>query len=217
MTAGQAASAQQLAAAAPLVTPATAAAGIVPASGAVPTAAVPAAGSAAAAAIQQVTLGMAQAFTTQNAVMIAVPPRDLTTATFSTAIPLDWKLLQDSQGKQGDIVLMNGDVIYIPTTPTLVLVAGAVENQGPIRYCPGMRVSDAIRESGGVGKDAVLHSAIIIHINGQVDHAMPKDRVAPGDIIIVPTQYIIQKAREQSGAERVLTALANAALFFRLF
>ena len=203
--------------AAPLVTPATPTAGVIPASGAAPLTAAPAAGSVASSAVQQVTLGLAQAFSTQNAIMIAVPPRDLTTTTFSTAIPLDWKRLQASQGKDGDIILFDGDVVYIPTTPTLVYVAGAVQNQGALRFREGMRVVDATEESGGLGKDAVLHSAIVIHANGQVDHVTPKDKLAPGDIVIVPTQYIIQKAREQSGAERVLTALANAALFFRLF
>jgi protein involved in polysaccharide export with SLBB domain len=199
-------------AAAPIVTPGTVNAGVPAATGATP--ALP---SSAASAVQQISLGLAQAFTTQNAIMITVPPRDLTTTTFSSAIPLDWKRLQATQGKQGDVVLLDGDVVYIPTTPTLVLIAGAVQNQGPIRYQPGMRIADAINQGGGPGKDAVLRSAIVIHANGQTVHVGPKDAVQPGDIIIVPTQYIIQEAHDQSALERILSSLANAALFFRLF
>jgi hypothetical protein len=170
-----------------------------------------------AAMLEQVTLGLAQAFSTQNAVTIVVPPRALVNTTFSSAIPLDWHRLQASQGKQGDVVLQDGDVIYIPTTSNLVLVAGAVQNQGPIRYQPGMRMRDAVEQAGGVGTDAVLHAAIVIHLNGQTLRVSMTDMVEPGDIIIVPTKYITQKSRDQSALERALATVANAALFFRLF
>jgi protein involved in polysaccharide export with SLBB domain len=132
-------------------------------------------------------------------------------------VAIDWQQVQASQGKRGDIVLEDGDVVVIPHTPTLVLVAGAVENQGPIRYQPGMRVQDAINRAGGLGKDAVLRSAIIIRLNGQVIHVSPRDGVQPGDIVMVPTKYIIQKSHDKSQLERALAALADVALLFRVF
>lgn len=180
------------------------------------TSAVPPPAGVSPAVQQQVTLGLAQALTTQNAVTVVVPPRNLSGTVFASAVPIDWHRLQASQGKQGDVVLQDGDVVYIPTTPTTVLVAGAVQVQGAIRYQPGMRIRDALDQAGGLGKDAVLHSAIVIRANGQTLHVNTKDAVQPGDIIIVPTQYIIQKAGSQSAIERILSALANAAIIFKV-
>jgi len=165
--------------------------------------------------LQQVTLGLADAFTTQNAVTIIVPPRELAHTRLGRALPIDWDKIQATGGREGDVILRDGDIVYVPTQPTLVLVAGAVQNQGPLRYERGMKVQDAINQAGGPGKDAVLRSAIVIRVNGQTKPARMKDPVLPGDIVIVPTQYITQVVRSQSTLERALSALASLALTFR--
>jgi protein involved in polysaccharide export with SLBB domain len=179
--------------------------------------AAPAAPAPTPSAVEQVTLGLAEAFTTNNAVTIVVPPRELANIPLGKALPVDWRKMQATQGRLGDVILRDGDVIYIPTRPTLILVAGAVQNQGPLRYEAGLRIQDAIDEAGGLAKDAVLRSALVIHVNGQTRPARMRDAVQPGDVVIVPTKYIIQNVATQSSLERILGALANAALAFRLF
>lgn len=177
----------------------------------------PAATEAVPSSVAQVTLGLAQVFTTQNAVTVVVPPRELANVPLGKALPIDWRKLQATEGKLGDVILRDGDVVYVPTQPTLILVAGAVQNQGPLRYEPGLRVQEAIAEAGGLAKDAVLRSALVIHANGQTRPVGMRDLVQPGDVIIVPTKYIIQNVRTQSTLERILSTLANAAVSFRLF
>ncbi len=167
--------------------------------------------------VAQVTLGLAQVFTTQNAVTVVVPPRELANVPLGKALPIDWRKLQATEGKLGDVILRDGDVVYVPTQPTLILVAGAVQNQGPQRYEPGLKVQEAIARAGGLAKDAMLPSALVIHANGQTRPMGMRDLVQPGDVIIVPTKYIIQNVRTQSTLERILGTIANAAVSFRLF
>ncbi len=206
------------AAAAATLTPTPIAPGAtVPAEGITPVAAPTPVPAPAPTPVEQVTLGLAQAFSTQNAVTIVVPPRELAAGTFARAIPVDWKRIQATEGKEGDIILHDGDVVYIPTTPSLVMVAGAVRNQGPIRYERGLTVQRAIDQAGGLAKDAILRQTIVIRLNGQTIPVRSKEAVQPGDIIIVPTHYIIQTARVQSGWERILAALGSLALTFRAF
>ncbi len=189
-----------------------------PAAPAVP-AAPPTAGTGAAPSptsqMNQVTLGLAQVFSTQNAVTVVLPPRELAMTTFAKAIPVDWARLQATQGREGDVVLRDGDVVYVPTQPGLVMVAGAVRNQGPVRYEPGLTVGRALDLAGGLGKDAVLRQTIVIRLNGETKPVGSREKVEPGDILIVPTQYILQTARAQSGVERILSALASVAVAFR--
>lgn len=165
--------------------------------------------------MNQVTLGLAQVFSTQNAVTVVLPPRELAMTTFAKAIPVDWARLQATQGREGDVVLRDGDVVYVPTQPGLVMVAGAVRNQGPVRYEPGLTVGRALDLAGGLGKDAVLRQTIVIRLNGETKPVGSREKVEPGDILIVPTQYILQTARAQSGVERILSALASVAVAFR--
>jgi len=165
---------------------------------------------------QQVARGLAEVFSTQNAVTLVIPPRELLGTTFARAIPLDWAQLQASQGARGDVILQDGDVVYVPSQPGVVLVAGAVQNQAPLRYQKGMTVQEAIRQAGGASKDAALKQVLAIRLNGQVVPVSLRDQVQPGDIVVVPTEYIVKTVRAQTPLERVLNTIADVIVAFRV-
>ena len=166
---------------------------------------------------QQVAQGLAEVFSTQNAVTLVIPPRELQGTTFAQAIPLDWAQMQASQGARGDVILQDGDVVYVPPQPSVVLVAGAVQNQAPIRYQKGMTVQEAIRQAGGASKDAALKHVLVIRLNGQVAPVGMRETVQPGDIVVVPTEYIVKTVRAQTPLERVLSTIADIVVAFRVF
>jgi protein involved in polysaccharide export with SLBB domain len=170
---------------------------------------------AAPTATQVVSKGLAQAFTSQNAVTLVIPPRELQGMTFARAIPISWQELQSSQGRKGDVVLQDGDVIYVPKRPTLVMVAGAVENQGPIRWQEGLTAQDAIQQAGGLSRDSASRRMLVIRANGQTLALKTRDHLQPGDILVIPTDYIIKTARAQTSLEQILGNLANLALTWR--
>lgn len=197
------------------VTPTAAAASATPGEEA---AAVSATGPApATTTTQQVAQGLAEVFSTQNAVTLVIPPRELRGTTFAQAIPVDWAQMQASQGARGDVILQDGDVVYVPPQPSVVLVAGAVQNQAPIRYQKGMTVQEAIRQAGGASKDAALKQVLAIRLNGQVTPVGMREHVQPGDIVVVPTEYIVKTVRAQTPLERVLSTIADIIVAFRVF
>jgi len=174
-----------------------------------------------AAAVQKttevITKGLADAYSDNRGnVLLIVPPRDLAESTFSRAIPIDWQQLQASNGQRGDVVLRDGDILYVPTRPTLILVAGAVQNQGAQRYVPGLKVKDALAQAGGAGSDAELGRMMVIHANGQMNSVQKLTaQLQPGDALIVPSTYIIRNIHSQSGLERIMSFLAATVAGFR--
>ncbi|HNV36066.1 MAG TPA: SLBB domain-containing protein, partial [Rectinema sp.] len=97
----------------------------------------------------------------------------------------------------GNIRLERDDLIYIPKIPTYVLVSGEVSSQNVVLYRDGMRVRDAITESGWLSNEADLAKAYIIRASGKLDSTEGKGflffkpnilnyKLEPGDTVYVP-------------------------------
>lgn len=171
-------------------------------------------GSSEEEAVRQVTRGLAAAFAAQGSVTLIVPPRELLDQGFAQALPLDWAELEASRGARGDVPLQDGDCIYVPAKPTVIMVAGAVHNPSPMRYEPGLTVAEVIRRAGGLGRDAVPGEALLIRSNGQVVSAASGEKLQPGDVVVVPTDYMIRKIKTESIFERTLSLVANLVTSF---
>jgi protein involved in polysaccharide export with SLBB domain len=166
---------------------------------------------------QILTQGLADAYADNRGnVLLVAPPRDLAAGNFSRALPLDWTALQASAGARGDVVLRDGDVIYVPVRPALILVAGAVQNQGAQRYEPRLTIGEALQRAGGPGPDAEVGRLVVVRFNGEITAAVKLTTVLePGDAVVVPSTYIIKNVHSQSGLERIMSFLAATVAGFR--
>ena len=67
-----------------------------------------------------------------------------------------------------DIVLEDGDYIYVPSKPNYVLVLGDVYNQISVPYVKGKPLSYYLEQVGGPAKNADLENIYVIKANGRV-------------------------------------------------
>lgn len=97
-------------------------------------------------------------------------------------------------GSTHDLVLRNGDVIYIPQLQSTVKVSGSVTYPNSVTYTKGASVRDCLSQAGGYN-DMARKYPIIIYMNGQVATTRrvgiffkryPK--VEPGCEIVVPAK-----------------------------
>jgi len=98
-----------------------------------------------------------------------------------------------------NVVLERDDLIFVPSTPTYVLVAGEVSDQTVVAYRQGMTVKQALAESGWISKDADLGRIYILRASGMLDSTEGKGFLffkpnvlkyvlGPGDTVVVPTK-----------------------------
>jgi len=124
------------------------------------------------------------------------------------SVPRDLEKLKNSPY---NIVLEDGDQIFVPKVPGSVLVFGEVYNPSALVYVKGMTVRDYINEAGGLTKDADKENIFVIKANGSVvssenvgekkfdwnsetnrivlgKNDIMDYRLEPGDSVIVPTK-----------------------------
>lgn len=91
-----------------------------------------------------------------------------------------------------NIVLKNGDALYIPTKNDTVAVLGEVLNPTAVVYKKSMSPWDYIERAGGLTDNANEDSIYIVHANGEaekLDNGMfvvGSAKVKKGDTIVVP-------------------------------
>ena len=99
-----------------------------------------------------------------------------------------------SPGSVYDIFLEEGDVLKVPRKLQTVQTFGAVNVSQKIVYREGIKLLDAIHESGGYARGSIKRRAYVIYANGEVqctNHFLffnfyPK--IKPGTEIYVPAQ-----------------------------
>ncbi len=125
-------------------------------------------------------------------------------------------------GGSEDIMLMDGDVINVPETPTTVQVIGAVVNGRGILYKKGAPLNYYVEQAGGFTVDAAKDKIVIIHAGGGLIPANRIRELRPGDVILVPTRVLAEKISSNHNAlDSIFRSLTGAAvttfLAFRLF
>ncbi len=89
-----------------------------------------------------------------------------------------------------NIVMEDGDVLYIPSITTVVYVEGLVANPGPVEFQPNLKASDYIGLAGGPVEGANLSSAYVERKNKKT--AVKDDPIIePGDRIFVPRHVLM--------------------------
>lgn len=108
-------------------------------------------------------------------------------------------------GSTQDLVLQEGDALYIPEEQSTVKISGDVMYPNTVVFEPGKKVSYYINEAGGYGNRAKKSKCFIVYMNGQVAKVGRNTVVEPGAHIIVPS-------KEQSqgfGWDKVLTFVSG--------
>ncbi|MDP6922374.1 MAG: SLBB domain-containing protein, partial [Lutibacter sp.] len=104
-----------------------------------------------------------------------------------------------------DILLEEGDVLYVPTVKQTVQVSGEVLAPALIRYDKSYSFKDYVNRSGGFSQSARKRNAYVIYANGEIRttknflffRSYPK--LAPGALILVPSKAMNKQQKMSLG------------------
>lgn len=107
-------------------------------------------------------------------------------------ISINIEKLMKNRGGSDDIVLKDGDRLYVPSEMQIVKVSGEVLNPVSITYLKGKNAKYMVKLSGGFGNNARKRSTYVIYPNGSAAatknfiffHKYPK--VTQGSEVVVP-------------------------------
>ena len=101
------------------------------------------------------------------------------------AIRVDW--LEKLKGTPDNILLEDGDSLFIPQQPTSVLIVGAVRSSTSILYKENENIEYYIARAGGATREADLDQTYILKADGSALASFVKLRnIEVGDTIMVP-------------------------------
>ena len=122
---------------------------------------------------------------------------------YSVGIDLEKALA--NPGSAHDVVLRDGDELYIPQFQSTVKISGAVAYPNSVTYTNGMSVKSCLSQAGGYN-DIARKYPIVIYMNGKVATTRKRfiffkhyPKVEPGSEIVVPAKT--QQDRKTSLAE----------------
>lgn len=105
-------------------------------------------------------------------------------------VGIDMEKALKSPGSDYDIVLREGDIIYIAEYVNTVKISGSVMYPNTVTWAKGEKLKHYINMAGGYGDNAKKKNAYIIYLNGTVARAKKSDNdlIQPGCEIVVPTK-----------------------------
>ncbi|WP_188533771.1 SLBB domain-containing protein, partial [Bacteroides luhongzhouii] len=104
-------------------------------------------------------------------------------------------------GSASDLVLREGDVIFIPKNTNTVTINGAVMVPNTVSYMKGENIDYYLNQAGGYSENAKKSKKFIVYMNGQVTKVKGsgKKQIEPGCEIIVPS-----KAKKRTNVGEIL-------------
>lgn len=118
--------------------------------------------------------------------------------TYTVGINLEKAI--SNPGSDFDLVLREGDVLFIPEYINTVKISGAVMYPNTVLYKRGESLRYYINQAGGYGNLAKKKKAYVVYMNGKVSRLKSRDKKAiePGCEIIVPSK---EEKKRMSTAE----------------
>lgn len=116
------------------------------------------------------------------------------------------KILTDP-GAEENLLLRNGDTLYIPQRPEVVSIQGAVLNPSLVSYKIGYKFDDYISEAGGFTDNARKGKAYVVYPNSRKSRTHRllffslRPKVQPGSQVIIPFKPL--ENNKLSTAERL--------------
>lgn len=131
-------------------------------------------------------------------------------STYPVGMELEKALV--NPGSDEDMVLREGDVLFVPKYVSTVTINGAVMYPNTILYQKGSSLSYYIEQAGGFGNRALKRRVYVIYMNGMVSRLKRRmgNAIEPGCEIIVPSK----KGRKKTVAADVTgmnTSIASIA------
>lgn len=126
-----------------------------------------------------------------------------------------------------DIQVRDGDSIFVPKHPNIVIVNGSVYNPTAITYKPGRNAGWYLKQAGGPTGMANKKAVFVVRADGSVvggsgglfTGGVEKAELRPGDMVIVPerTFSISHKFQNTVQAATIVTAVTFAIQAARTF
>ena len=111
-------------------------------------------------------------------------------------------------GSDNDVILREGDVLYIPTKVSTVKINGAVISPNAVNYVKGKSARYYINQAGGFDEMAKRSKAYIVYPSGKIYPAIGR-KVIPGSEIVVPSK---NEKKQLTPAERMSMATMGVSL-----
>lgn len=101
---------------------------------------------------------------------------------------IDLPRILKEKGGESDVVLQEGDYLFIPKIPSEVQVVGSVGSNISIRFLEGKKVGYYLDRAGGYTRNADQSQTRLLKANGKVvsGGSLRTKEVELGDVIIVP-------------------------------
>ncbi len=141
--------------------------------------------------------------------------RNLADAEERYSVGIDLEKALKKPGSEADIVLRDGDVLFIPKLQSTVKISGSVVYPNSVTYFKGMKAKECVAQAGGYSDYAKKRRPIVIYMNGQV--GTTKNRwiffkkypaIEPGCEVLVPTK----RERDRMSAADI-TDIATSATY----
>ena len=119
------------------------------------------------------------------------------------SVGIDLASALKSPGSDDDLVLREGDILYVPEFVSTVKVNGAVMYPNTVTYKEGEDLKYYINQAGGFGNNARKKRAYVVYMNGTVSRLRSGNSKAiePGCEIIVPSK----ERREKMSPTEILS------------
>ena len=106
--------------------------------------------------------------------------------TYNVGIDLEAAL--ENPGSYADLILVEGDRLFIPQYQSTVKISGDVMFPNSVVYVPGKKLKYYIEQAGGYGDKAKKGKVFIVYLNGTVAKGKGSTPIEPGCQIIVPSK-----------------------------
>lgn len=91
-------------------------------------------------------------------------------------------------GSDADIVLREGDELYVPEFEGTVKISGDVMYANTVAYSSGKNFKWYVKQAGGFGQRAKKSKAYVVYPNGTMAMAKRNTEITPGCEIVVPSK-----------------------------
>jgi protein involved in polysaccharide export with SLBB domain len=137
----------------------------------------------------------------------------------SVEIAIDLKAAILSPGSKDDILLEEGDEMYIPKMNYVVTVSGEVQKIIAVQYNSSFDLKDYIDQAGGYSYNANRRRIFVIYANGKsgtVKHPLGifriNPKITPGSTVFVPKKPEVQKKVFDAAKAGILVSAFSAAM-----
>jgi len=166
---------------------------------------------------EQVGSNVGQLLTGGGGTALVIPPRHLSLSAWVSGIPVEGSKLLETHGKEADVLVQSGDTIVVPKLHNTVAVLGAVIRPGKVPYRQAANVDYYIDMVGGTANDAAAGHAVVVRANGAAHRRNQIKEIRPGDVIIVPSDYMVKTVRTDTTFQLILKTLGSLAATFLVF